>query len=68
MEDDKIKIEDEIKHFQECGYLKSIGKEAIIEIEAKRKRAVETQKQFEKLIKELNKWNFIWFLKYTFRQ
>jgi hypothetical protein len=33
LDDDKIKIKDEIKHFQECGYLKHLAKKAIVEIE-----------------------------------
>lgn len=41
MEDDKIKIEDEVKHFQECGYLKSLASQAVNELEMKRARAVE---------------------------
>ena len=68
MEEDEIKIEDEIKHFQECGYLKSLGKKAIIEIEMKRKRALETHNQFHKIIKNLKGWSLIWKFKYVVRQ
>jgi hypothetical protein len=68
MEDDKIKIEDELKHFQECGYLKSLASQAVNELEMKRARAVETHKQFHKLIDKLKGWNIIWIIKYLIRQ
>jgi hypothetical protein len=68
MEEKKIKIEDEIKHFQECGYLKSLASEAVNEIEMKRARAVETHRQFHKLIDELKGWNVTWIIKYLIRQ
>ena len=68
MEDDKIKIEDEIKHFQECGYLKTLAKQAVDEIEMKRERAVQTHKQFHTLIDSLSGWNLIWIVKYILRQ
>ncbi|ERM80290.1 hypothetical protein P872_13510 [Rhodonellum psychrophilum GCM71 = DSM 17998] len=68
MEDDKIKIEDEIKHFQECGYLKSLASNAVNEIEMKRTRAIETHRQFHNLIDRLKGWNIIWTIKYLLRQ
>jgi hypothetical protein len=68
MDDDEIKIEDEIKHFQECGYLKLLAKTAIIEIEMKRKRALETHNQFHKIISNMNGWSLIWMVKYIIRQ
>ena len=68
MKDDKIKIEDEIKHFQECDYLKTLAKQAVIEIEMKRERAVQTHKQFHSLIDRLSGWNLIWIIKYIIRQ
>ncbi|WP_339877445.1 hypothetical protein [uncultured Algoriphagus sp.] len=68
IEDEKIKPEDEIKHFQECGLLKSLATEAIIEVEMKRARAVQTHRQFHTLIEKLSGGNFIWTIKYLFRQ
>jgi hypothetical protein len=68
MEDDKIKIEDEIKHFQECGYLKSIARQAVVEIEMKRERALQTHRQFHKLVDKLKGWSLIWTIKYIIRQ
>ncbi|MCP1997388.1 hypothetical protein [Flavobacterium sp. HSC-61S13] len=68
MEDDKIKIEDEIKHFQECGYLKSLAKQALVEIKMKKERAFQTHRQFHNLIEKLKGWSLIWTIKYIIRQ
>jgi hypothetical protein len=68
MEDDKIKAEDEVKHFQECGYLKSLARQAVNELEMKRIRAVKTHEQFHNLINRLNGWSLIWIIKYLIRQ
>lgn len=68
MEDSKIKIEDEIKHFQECGYLKALSREALVEMDMKRLRALETHKQFHDLISRLSGWDLIWIIKYIIRQ
>jgi hypothetical protein len=68
MEDDKIKIEDEMKHFQECDYLKSLAKDAVVEINMKRDRAVSTHNQFHKIIDRLKGWSLIWIIKYIFIQ
>jgi hypothetical protein len=68
MEDDNIKIEDEIAHFQECGYLKSLARAGVVEIDMKRERALQTHKQFHNLINKLKGWNLIWLVKYIIRQ
>ncbi len=68
MEDEKIKIEDEIKHFQECGYLKSLASNAVNEIEMKRTRAIETHRQFHNIVDRLKGWYIVWTLKYFLRQ
>jgi hypothetical protein len=62
------KIEDEIKHFKECGYLKKLAGQAVNEIEMKRERAVMTHAQFHILIEELNGWSIFWLLGYFIRQ
>lgn len=67
-DDDKIKIEDEIKHFQECGYLKHLAKQAIVEIEMKRTRAITTHQQFHHIIDKLSGCGLIWIPKYIIRQ
>lgn len=68
MEDEKIKIEDEIKHFQECGYLKSLAEKGINEIDMKASRAYQTHSQFHKLINSLSGFGIVWIIKYFFKQ
>ncbi len=59
-------IEGEIKHLKECGYLKSLAREAINEVEAKMVRAEATLKQFCNLINNLRGLNLFWIIKYSF--
>lgn len=61
-------VEDEFKHFAECGYLKSIAERATNEIEMKSNRAVQTHSQFHTLIKNLSGRNWWWTLKYIIKQ
>lgn len=68
MEDENVKPEDEIKHFQECGVLKALAKNAVEEIEMKKDRAVLTHQHFHDLIENLKGWWPIWILKYIVRQ
>ncbi len=66
MEEDNI--EDEMKHFAECGYLKAEAESAINEIEMKCNRAITTHSQFHTLIKNLSGWNWWWTIKYIIKQ
>ena len=68
MEEKEIKPEDEIKHFEECGYLKSLADSAVNEIEMKSARAKQTHKQFHELIENLNGWSLWWTIKYLIKQ
>ena len=68
MEEKNIKLEDEIKHFEECRYLKSIADSAVNEIYMKSDRAKQTHKQFHVLIDNLNGCNLWWTIKYLIRQ
>lgn len=68
MEEDKIPLKDEIKHFQECGYLKSLEDEAIREINMKIERAKLTHAQFHTLIDNLKGYGLVWVIKYIIKQ
>jgi len=61
-------IENEVEHFKECGYLKRIAKEAVIEIDLKRDRAMATHKQFHHLVIQFKGWDLFWIIKYFIKQ
>ena len=67
-EDDGISVKDEAKHFEECGYLKSLAESAVNEIKMKIKRAEETHHQIHVIIGALSGYDLIWTLKYFIKQ
>lgn len=64
MEEKKIPPSEEVLHFQECGYLKSLSASATNEIEMKRQRAIVTCDQFIHIIERLGGYNLLWIIKY----
>ena len=65
-EDDNV--ENEAQHFKECGYLKGLARQAVNEIEMKRKRAIATHQQFHILIDNLGGWSLLRIIGYIFKQ
>jgi|TARA_R100000501_G_C2622678_1_gene115868 hypothetical protein len=68
MEEKKIPAEEELKHFAECGYLKSLASKAANEIDMKNSRGKQNYVQFQLLVDNLKGNNFKWILKYIIKQ
>lgn len=68
MKEEKIKPEEEIKHFQDCGFLKYLAETSVNELEMKRERSLHIHEQFHEIVLKLDGWGWIWIFKYIFRQ
>ena len=55
-------------HKEGAENLKRIAKEAVIEIDLKRDRAMATHKQFHHLVIQFKGWDLFWIIKYFIRQ